>query len=200
VSTPPKIACCRQYLDLEKRHKSSQEKASPEAQVRGKQISRRFGIVVGVEFTAIATANVLLSLFNHPEFIAPVKVLIAGRHFLPLAFLFRVRVYSLAGTILSLLGGGALLALFFGLTLGSLYTWSLIVGLSTAVILWLTSLSILADARRVLSLLQQSPEGAAGVPVSLSVNTTQGSSMRCVGSVATEKGTKRCQRIPSGSK
>ena len=76
--------------------------------------------------------------------------------------------------ILSLLGDGALLAVFFGLTLGSLYTWSVIFGLSTAVILWLTSHSILAGARRVLSLLQQSPIGATVVPLSLSVNTTQG--------------------------
>ena len=136
--------------------------------------NQEIGIVVRVEFTAIATANVLLSLFNHPESIAPAMVLIAGLHFLPLASLFRVRVYSLAGTIFSLLGDGALLAVFFGLTLGSLYTWSVIFGLSTAVILWLTSHSILAGARRVLSLLQQSPIGATVVPLSLSVNTTQG--------------------------
>lgn len=125
-----------------------QAKVTPEEQALGKKIAGRFGIVFGVECTAIAAANVLLILFNHPEFIAPVMVLIVGLHFLPLAFLFQVRIYSLVGAVLSLLGGGALLALLFDLTLGSLYTWSVIVGLSTAGILWLTSLYILVRARR----------------------------------------------------
>ena len=140
-----------------------QEKVTLEGQTQGKKIGRRFGLVFGVEFTAIAVANLLLTLFNHPEFLAPVMVLVVGLHFLPLAFLFQVRVYYLVGSFLSLLGGGALLALLFGLTLGDLYTWSVIVGLTTAVILWLTSLSILTGARRSLSLIQQSLEGATGI-------------------------------------
>ncbi len=140
------------------------EKMTPEEQASGKKVARRFGLVVGVEWTvAIVAANVLLILFNHPEFIAPVLVLIIGLHFLPLAPLFQVRVYSLVGTVLSLLGGGALLALLFGLPLSGLYTWSVIVGLGTACILWLTSLYILVRARRLLSLIQQTPEGIAGI-------------------------------------
>jgi MFS family permease len=140
-----------------------QEKVAPEEQARGKQIYRWFNIIAGVEFTAIAVTSVLLGRFKHPEFIAPVTVLIVGLHFLPLAFLFQVRVYSLLGAFLSLLGGGALLALLLGLTLGASLTWTVIIGLSTAVIFWLTSLYILVRARRVLSLIQQSPEGAAWI-------------------------------------
>ena len=132
-----------------------QEKVTPEEQAVSKKIAKRFSIIVGVEWmVAIVAANILLFLFNRPEFIAPMLVLIIGLHFLPLVFLFQVRVYFLVGTVLSLLGGGALLALLFGLPLGGLYTWSVIVGLSTAGILWLTSLYVLVRARRLLSLIQ----------------------------------------------
>lgn len=129
-----------------------QEKETPEEEARGKEISRRFGIIDGVQFTAIVAAVVLLRLAQHSEFISPAICLIVGLHFLPLASLFQVRVYFLAGVVLSLLGGGALLALLFGLTPGGLYTWSVIVGLSTTVILWLTSLFLLVGVRRVLHL------------------------------------------------
>ncbi len=134
-----------------------QEKETPEEQARGKQIAKRFRLVVGVEFMAIAAALVLLRLFQHPEFIAPLICLIVGLHFLPLAFLFEVRGYFPLGAVVSLLGGGALLALLFDLTLGGLYTWSVIVGLSTTGLFWLTSMFLLVRVRRVLQLIQQAP-------------------------------------------
>lgn len=131
-----------------------QAKESPEEQGQFQQTSRRFGIVVVIEFAAIAAAIVLLMLFKHPEFIAPVICLIVGLHFLPLASLFQVRVYTLVGVALSLLGGGALLALLFGFTLGSLSAWSVVVGLSTAGILWLAALFLVVKVRQVLHRIQ----------------------------------------------
>lgn len=128
-----------------------QTQETAEDQARGKRLSRGFNIVSGLEFTLIAVAVVLLISFKHPEFIAPVTALIVGLHFLPLAYLFEVRVYALVGALLALLGGGALLALLLGLTLGSLTTWSVIIGLSTAGIFWLTALSLLTGVRRALS-------------------------------------------------
>jgi len=52
---------------------------------QGQKIARRFGIVVAGELIVIGAAIVLLKLFNHPEYIAPMIYLIVGLHFLPLA-------------------------------------------------------------------------------------------------------------------
>ena len=129
-----------------------QEKETPEAQTQGQKTSRRFGVIVIGEFAAIVVAVLLLGIFKHPEYIASVICLIVGLHFLPLASLFGVRIYILLGIALSLLGGGALLALLFGLTLGDLWIWSTIVGLGTAGIFWLASLLTLIGVRRALRL------------------------------------------------
>ncbi|HEY4387615.1 MAG TPA: hypothetical protein VGN34_24430, partial [Ktedonobacteraceae bacterium] len=64
----------------------------------------------------------------------------------------KVWVYTLTGVALSLLAVGALLALLFGMTFGDLYTWSVIVGLGAAGVLWLTSLFNLARVRQALRL------------------------------------------------
>lgn len=125
-----------------------QEGETPEGQAQGQRITSRFRIIVIGEFAAIAVAVVLLKLFNYPEYIAPMICLIVGLHFLPLASLFGVRMYNLVGVALSLLGGGALLALLFG----DHWTWSVIVGLGAAGILWLASLFNLMRVRRVLLL------------------------------------------------
>lgn len=135
------LALCLATRQVVRRLPQVQE--APEEQAQGRKISRRFGSVVVGEFAAIAAAVVLLRLFNHPEYSAPVICLIVGLHFLPLASLFGVRVYVLVGAALSLLGSGALLALLVGLTFGDHWIWSVIVGLGSAGILWLAALFIL---------------------------------------------------------
>lgn len=135
-----------------------EEKEAPEDQDQG---AMRFGMVVGIEFLSIIVAIVLLRFFKHTEFIAPVICFIVGLHFLPLASLFGVRAYALVGIALSLLGGGAMLALLFGWTLGDLFTWSVIVALGTAALFWFTAFFILVKVRRVLYLLRQSQEDSA---------------------------------------
>ena len=124
----------------------------PEEQAQNQKVARRFGMVCAGEIAAIAASVVLLRLFKHSEYAAPVICLIVGLHFLPLASLFKVRVYTLTGVALSLLAVGALLALLFGVTFGNLYTWSVIVGLGGAGVLWLTSLFNLAKVRQALHL------------------------------------------------
>lgn len=136
------------------------EEMSPEDQASGKKTHRRFNIICALEFGAIAVAVVVLRLFQHPEAIAPMTCLIVGLHFLPLAPLFHVRIYTMLGIAVSILGAVALLALLFNLTLGGLYTWATIVGLGTVAIFWLTALSILVKVRRSFHLFQQSSEGA----------------------------------------
>ncbi len=126
----------------------------PEEQTQNQKVARRFGMVCAVEIAAIVAAVVLLRLFTHSEYIAPAICLIVGLHFFPLASLFKVQVYTLTGVALSLLAVGALLALLFGVTFGTVYTWPAIVGLGGAGVLWLTSLFNLASVRQALRLKQ----------------------------------------------
>jgi hypothetical protein len=116
---------------------------SPEDAAVGKKISLWFGIVFGLEMILIALANIVLSYFQVRSFIAPVTALIVGIHFLPLARLFRVSVYYITGALLSLLALIALAALLLGLPIGgpSPYNWSLLVGIGTTLVLWLTLLN-----------------------------------------------------------
>ena len=132
----------------------SQGKETLEEQAQNKRTSRYFSIVVGIEFASIVVAIVLLRLFKHPEAIAPVICLLVGVHFLPLAFLFLVRVYALVGIALILIGVGVLPTMYSGLTLNSPYSWSFIVGLGTALVLWLASLYLLIKVHRALHLIQ----------------------------------------------
>jgi hypothetical protein len=127
-----------------------QGQETAEERARDQKIARRFGLVVGAEAAAIAVAVLLLALFKHPEYIAAVICLIVGLHLLPLASLFQIRVYALVGIALSLLGAGALLAMLFGLLLGGLWTWPVVVGLASAGVLWLASLVLLLEVRRAL--------------------------------------------------
>lgn len=127
-----------------------EETLSPEQQAQERAVSRRFSIVFGIEIVAIACANMLLGALNHPELIAPIMGVIVGIHFFPLARLFHVHIYNLTGIVLSLLGIAALVTLLLGITLGNPYTWSLIVGLANAAILWLVTLYILYTGRKLL--------------------------------------------------
>lgn len=132
-------------------HRQLQESGLSEEQPQGQQTARRFVLVVVIESLLIFVAVILLGHFKHPEYIAAVICLIVGLHFLPLASLFGVRLYALVGIALTLLGCIALLALLLGLTFGSLWAWSIIVGLSSAAILWLSSLAILIQVRQALA-------------------------------------------------
>ncbi len=126
-----------------------QEQETPEDHVRGRQVSRRYVVVVAAEVLAIAVTVILLRLIKYPAGIAPAICLIVGLHFLPLAVVFQRRLYILIGAVLSLLGGGALLAAPASLTPDS---WPAIVGLGAAGVLWLASLYNIMEVRRVLHL------------------------------------------------
>jgi len=111
--------------------------------------SKWYALVVVSEVVAIAFASILLGRANHDQLIPLVIGLIVGIHFLPLAALFHVPVYYLTGTVMAMLAGGALIALFFKVTLGGPYVWLVVIGLGNAAILWLTALYILSVARHV---------------------------------------------------
>jgi hypothetical protein len=125
---------------------------SPEDRAMGKRIGKTFGMVFGLEIVLIALASVLLSTFQLDRFIAPTIALIVGIHFLPLARLFRVPMYTITGVLLSVLALVALVALLRGLPIAgpSPYNWSLFVGGGVTLILWLTALSVIRFGLRIL--------------------------------------------------
>jgi hypothetical protein len=116
---------------------------SEEARARGKAQGRRFFLVFGVEFVSIFLAAYLLGIAGFDGFIPPVIALIVGLHFIPLAAVFGVRLYYPTGILISSVAVVALVAMLFGVTLGGEFGWAVMVGMSTALILWVTALGVL---------------------------------------------------------
>ena len=57
-------------------------------QVMGKQMSKAFGIIFGIEGLAIPAVSALLGLTHHEQYILPAIALIVGLHFYPMARIF----------------------------------------------------------------------------------------------------------------
>ncbi len=96
----------------------------------------------------IALAIVLLGRAQHGELIPLVIALIVGIHFIPLASIFHVPAYSWTGITMSLLAAIALAFIFWDRTLGGPFVWDVIIGLGSALILWLTALYMLSTRRQ----------------------------------------------------
>ena len=118
--------------------------ADPGAKALKEATFWRFGAVVAIEVVAIGLANTLLLAADHAEFIAPAVGLIVGLHFFPLAKLFREPIYHLTGGFMTMLSGVATVALLARVTLGAPYDWSVLVGTSSALALWITAGYVLA--------------------------------------------------------
>ena len=116
---------------------------SEEARAQGKAQGRRFFLVFAIELGSIFLAASLLGSAGLEGFIPPVIALIVGLHFLPLAAVFKVRLYYLTGILISLVAAVALVALLVGMTLGGVFGWAVVVGIATALILWATALGVL---------------------------------------------------------
>jgi hypothetical protein len=115
---------------------------SPEAVARSISAGRRLGCLFALEGVTIAAASWLLSTSRHDALIAPVVALIVGVHFLPLAPLFQVRAYYVTGIAMILLAMGGIAAVAVGARPGgaSVFVWSSVVGIGSALILWVTAL------------------------------------------------------------
>ncbi len=70
-----------------------------EAAREGKRMGRNFGIVCGIEFALIGAAAAALGSTGHPLLIPVAIALIVGLHFLPLARVFGLRVYTFTGVL-----------------------------------------------------------------------------------------------------
>ncbi|MBO0783334.1 MAG: hypothetical protein J2P37_31360, partial [Ktedonobacteraceae bacterium] len=59
----------------------------------------RFGLIVLAEVVVIGAINTALYQTNHGDWVVPLTYFIVGLHFVPLAFVFRVRPYIILGLL-----------------------------------------------------------------------------------------------------
>lgn len=121
--------------------------------VRKAKIRRVFGVVNGIQWTAVFVASSLLARFHREVLIAPAIALIVGLHMFPLANLFEYGWHHVTGALLVLL---AVLATWFDRTAQSM---NVIVCVGAGIILWLSAgvetLYGMAAARRVAAAIPQ---------------------------------------------
>jgi hypothetical protein len=125
--------------------------SSPEARARGRTARRRYLAVVAGEFIVIFLAANVLGSAGLAPLIPPVIALVVGLHFLPLAAVFRVRLYYLTGALISIPAAVAAVALLMGVTLGNPFGWPVVVGVATAAVLWATAFVLLRTVGRWLA-------------------------------------------------
>ncbi len=104
-------------------------------------VGGRFGLVVGVEFGALAGLSAVLGAGGHQNLIPTVFCLGVGVHFIPLARLFGVRLYYWTGAVMGLVAG---LTLVVAPLAGHDSLWTALPGLGSAVSLYATSGVLLA--------------------------------------------------------
>lgn len=118
---------------------------SPVADAARRQASRRFGLVVALQWLSILAAIVVLGRLDRGSAIPAVVALIVGVHFFPLAGIFRVPAYRAAGAALCLL---ALVALW-----APPASRLPIVGFGSAAVLFLTAAVVLVRAREAIRII-----------------------------------------------
>jgi hypothetical protein len=120
----------------------------------GRQSKNRWFIIIfGSELLLILVAHAILSLVNRLNLFIPVAMFIVGVHFFPLAALFRIKIYYLAGALLCALVIVTLLAVPQRLNLDGLQiaAWQAVLGLSAAIVLWASGLLQWLNGRRLLA-------------------------------------------------
>jgi hypothetical protein len=110
----------------------------------GRRVGSRFGLVVVIEFVAIAVIARVLAVTGRTDLIPLIVCLAVGVHFFPLARLFRMPIYDRTGIALCVVAVvSALAAPLLGLPI----LWTLLPGLGSAVILFATSGAIVFAQR-----------------------------------------------------
>jgi hypothetical protein len=122
---------------------------------RGNRTMFWFNIIFAAEGLAIFITIAVCNATRHSELIPLIIAIIVGVHFLPLAHLFRVRIYYFTGTLLCLLAIITLLFVPEKVTLGEyqINAFMSVVGFGSALILWGTSLAIWLIGRRLLGII-----------------------------------------------
>jgi hypothetical protein len=96
----------------------------------------RFRLILVIEWIPIIALGAILGSTGHTEALPALIALVVGLHFIPLATLFRVSGYRTTGIAICMVAViGALLAVLLSKSI----LWTLIPGLGSALILYLTS-------------------------------------------------------------
>jgi len=130
---------------------------SAEVQARVKRIKRAFAIISIVQGLAIGAAFALGSISERPFYVPPAIVLIVGLHFFALAPLLRMRFDYIIGTLLCLLALVTVFALPVYATVGEtasqrIFLWGAVIGIGSAIVLWLGAIARLLNVRTALIL------------------------------------------------
>ena len=128
------------------------ETSNPEEEAYWRGTGKWFGIIFATEGILIGLNFAICNAINRAELAIPITVIIVGAHFLPLAAVFRMRMYYLVGALLIVVGVVALL-LPAGARLGAHQAqpqWML-AGFGSALILWVASAALIEQARRLLA-------------------------------------------------
>lgn len=129
---------------------------------RWKRKNMWLGIIIALEGILMATASVICESTNHLDLFVPVMALIVGVHFFPLAYLFRVKLYYISGSLLCLLSIITLIALPVRVTWGNneIMVWWTFVGFSSALVLWGTGVVVRIAGQRLLNRARNGPKEA----------------------------------------
>ena len=110
------------------------------------RVKRGFGIVNVAQGIAIGVAFMVGFRLRHPEYIPPVVAFIVGLHFFALAPILRMRFDYVIGLVLCSL---ALLTMFMlpvyanpgDISQERIFLWGLVIGIGSAIALWLGAVS-----------------------------------------------------------
>jgi len=119
-----------------------------------KNVDKWFNIIFAAQFGLIVMAAIVTNAIGHFDWFFPIMAIIVGGHFFPLAHLFQVSTYYVTGTLLCLL---AIITLLFvpkemSISGHPIDAWWTLIGFGSMLILWITSLVILAIGRELLSI------------------------------------------------
>lgn len=125
--------------------------------MREKRTRLWFNIIFAAEGLAIVIAIAVCNATRHTELIPIIIAIIVGVHFLPMATLFRVRLYYFTGALLCLIAIITLLFVPSEVTIGELQinVFMSVVGFGSAIILWGTGIGIWLMGRRLLGSIQK---------------------------------------------
>ena len=131
-----------------------QDTLSSEMRRRIARVKRGFGIVNLVQGIAIGATFMLGFRLQHPEYIPPVVAFIVGLHFVALAPILRMRFDYIIGLLLCLLALVTMFTLPMYVNDDALqrriFLWGVVMGIGTAIVLWLGAISRLRGVQRAL--------------------------------------------------
>ena len=134
--------------------RASRRSPATKIEIKGGQSrSKWFRIVFATELITIVIAMAICRAVNRFDLFYPVMMLIVGIHFFPLAHLFRVKKYHVAGALLCSLAVVTLLVVpeQFHLSNLQVAAWLVILGFGGAFILWGVGFAHWLQGRRLLA-------------------------------------------------